>query len=146
MILKIWRNLVVHLKMITGLKERTFAVQKATIVGKITQIYCNYKDKKNHNLLIILLLTSKFLKFCIALNWGREIPFPPHFCHIYMIKFWLFIYVRRSWVLSRADSTMLGTFVKEIGRVSILKVFKTYWGRQSLQLRTVTKSQYKITQ
>lgn len=66
LILKILGNLVVHLKMITVLKERTFAVQKATIVGKITQIYCNYKDKKNHNLLIILLLTSKFLKFLLG--------------------------------------------------------------------------------
>lgn len=31
-------NIVVHLKILTDLKERTFAVQKATIVEKITQI------------------------------------------------------------------------------------------------------------
>lgn len=30
---------VVHLKIITGLNERTSAAQKATVVGKITQIY-----------------------------------------------------------------------------------------------------------
>lgn len=100
--------------MITVLKERTFAVQKATIVGKITQIYCNYKEKKSQSF-DYFASHLQVSKIFIGLNWGGEIPFPPKFCHIYMIKFGLFIlYVRRSWVLSHADNTVLGTFVKEI--------------------------------
>lgn len=78
-------NLVVHLKIIIDLKEKVFAVQKDIFVGKITQIYHNYKDKKNiTNFYFASYHQASEISYFI--NLRGEIPFPPKFSHVYVIK------------------------------------------------------------